>query len=292
MSVLHPNPQSWITRRNFILGSGITAASLALYAGEISRHEIDVVERPIAIRNLPTPFHGFRVVQLSDIHLDEFTEPWFLERVVKRVNALAPNMVLLTGDFVTMGAFNFAARNHAAHRCAEVLATLSCPLRYACLGNHDTGVGASIVIQALKDQGIPLLVNQYDAIDLKGSRLWISAVDDPGTSHPNLDLTIPAQPSAPVILMAHEPDYANDVIEHPRFPSIDLMLSGHAHGGQVRLPFLGPLILPPMGRDYPEGHFRFSHMQLYVNRGIGTVGLPFRLNCPPEITVLTLNPAT
>jgi predicted MPP superfamily phosphohydrolase len=68
------------------------------------------------------------------------------------------------------------------------------------------------------------------------------------------------------------------------------MLSGHSHGGQIRLPFLGPMVLPPMGRRYPEGLFRFNQMQLYVNRGLGTVGVPFRLNCPPEVTVLTLHP--
>jgi predicted MPP superfamily phosphohydrolase len=91
--------------------------------------------------------------------------------------------------------------------------------------------------------------------------------------------------------MAHEPDYADTVMAHPRGHLVDLMLSGHSHGGQIRLPFLGPLILPPLGEKYPEGHYRFNRMQLYVNRGIGTVGLPFRLNCPPEITVITLQSA-
>jgi len=69
------------------------------------------------------------------------------------------------------------------------------------------------------------------------------------------------------------------------------MLAGHTHGGQVRLPFLGALVLPPMGKNYAEGHFQIGHMQLYVNRGIGTVGVPFRLNCPPEITIFTLQSA-
>jgi hypothetical protein len=88
--------------------------------------------------------------------------------------------------------------------------------------------------------------------------------------------------------MCHEPDYVEQVVLHPRFPLIDLMLSGHSHGGQIRLPFIGPLILPPMGQKYVEGLFHFGHMQLYVNRGIGTVGLPFRLNCPAELTHITL----
>jgi predicted MPP superfamily phosphohydrolase len=88
--------------------------------------------------------------------------------------------------------------------------------------------------------------------------------------------------------MCHEPDYVDHVIRHPRFPWIDVMLSGHTHGGQVRLPVLGPLILPPMGKKYIDGSFRFGDMELYVNRGLGTVGLPFRLNCPAEITHFTL----
>ena len=91
--------------------------------------------------------------------------------------------------------------------------------------------------------------------------------------------------------MVHEPDFADYVVRHPRFPLIDLMLSGHSHGGQIQLPIVGPLVLPPMGRKYFEGGYRFGHMQLYVNRGLGTVGLPLRLNCPPEITHITLTRA-
>jgi predicted MPP superfamily phosphohydrolase len=300
MSVLAPNPVSPIardrpphlTRRKFLLGSGVTAAGLALYAGEVARHEIDVIQRPIAIRNLPGAFYGFRIVQISDIHIDEYTEPYFVDRIVKRVNALNPDLVLITGDFVTLGAFTFISANHAIHRCAEILATLTCPLRYCILGNHDVGVGAPLVIDALQRNHLPVLVNQQVPIERNGSRLWLGGVEDPGTSHPDLNLTIPAQPDGPVILMAHEPDYVNDVLKHPRAPLVDLMLAGHSHGGQIRLPFLGPLVLPPMGRLYPEGHYHLKNIQLYVNRGLGTVGLPFRLNCPPEITVITLKPAT
>jgi predicted MPP superfamily phosphohydrolase len=291
MSGSQPDPSSRFTRRHFLIGAGTLAAGMTLYAGEVARHELDVVRRPISIANLPSPFHGYRIVQISDIHLDEFTEPYFLERVVRKVNTLSADLVLLTGDFVTHGSLTFIAGNHAAHRCAEVLATLTAPLRYAILGNHDVAVNAPMVIQALSSRGTPVLVNQHVAIEKNGSRLWICGVEDPGTSNPDLNLTVPAQPDAPVILLSHEPDYADAVVAHPRGHLVDLMLAGHSHGGQVRLPFLGPLVLPPMGEKYPEGPYRFNNMQLYVNRGIGTVGLPFRLNCPPEITVLTLQPA-
>jgi predicted MPP superfamily phosphohydrolase len=286
-----PPQPSRFTRRNFLIGTGVTAAGLALYSGEFARHEIDIVEQPIAIANLPTSFHGYRIVQLSDIHLDEYTEPFFLDQIVKRVNAIAPDLVLLTGDFITHGSLTFVAGGHAIHRCAEILTTLTAPLRYAVLGNHDVSFGSAIVIQALSTHGTPVLLNQYLPVERNGDRLWLCGVDDPGTSHPNLDLAIPPKPDGPVILMAHAPDYADDVLAHPRGPLVDFMLGGHSHGGQIKLPFFGPLILPPGAEKYSEGFYRLNRMQLYVNRGIGTVGLPFRLNCPPEITVITLNPA-
>src|SRR5271167_3939756 len=104
-----PLQSSRFTRRNFLIGTGTTAAALALYSGEIARHELDIVYRPIAITNLPAPFHGYRIVQLSDIHLDEYTEPFFLERIVHQINNLAPapDLVLLTGDFITHGSLTF-----------------------------------------------------------------------------------------------------------------------------------------------------------------------------------------
>ncbi|MEO6816881.1 MAG: metallophosphoesterase [Edaphobacter sp.] len=291
MSGVNRDSSSRITRRHFLVGAGAAAAGLALYSGEISRHELDLVPRTLVLSNLPSAFNGFRIAQISDIHLEEFTEPFFLERVVRHVNALAADMVLLTGDFVTHGSLTFMNGRSAAHRCAEILSTLTCPLRFACLGNHDVAVSAPLVIHALTSNGIPVLVDQHVPIERNGSRFWLAGVNDPGTTNPRLELAVPLQPDGPVILMAHEPDYADTVRQHPRGKLVDVMLSGHTHGGQIRLPFLGPLVLPPMGRIYPEGLFRLGDMQLYVNRGIGSVGIPFRLNCPPEITIFTLQSA-
>lgn len=280
-----------LTRRKFILGSGVAAAGLALYSGAIARHEIDVVNTTVRIANLPSAFHGFRIVQISDIHLDEFTEPFFLEHVVHRINELNPDLVLVTGDFVTRGSLTFLDSRHAAYRCAEILSTLKTPQVYTILGNHDVGVSAPLVIEALRSVKIPVLVNEHIPIERSGSRFWLCGADDAGTRHPDLDLTIPEKPDGPIILMVHEPDYADVVVKHPRGSLVDVMLSGHSHGGQVRIPFYGPLILPPMGQKYVMGHFQFGAMQLYVNRGIGAVGLPFRFDCPPELTVHTLQPA-
>jgi predicted MPP superfamily phosphohydrolase len=286
-----PESTSYRSRRNFLIGSAASAAAaLGLYSTEVARHEIDVVHLDVPIRRLPDPFAGFRIVQISDIHFDQYTEPGFLSRVLTRINSLAPDMVLLTGDFVSRGPMPVRFAQREAWRCSEVLRSLACALRFAILGNHDTVVGSPEVIAALASSNIPTLVDRYLPIERDGKRLWLSGVNDPGTEEPRLDRAIPTNPDGPVLLMAHEPDYVDRVLRQPEARRIDLMLSGHSHGGQVRLPGLGPLILPPMGRKYVEGHFRFGPLQLYVNRGIGTVGLPIRLNCPPEITVLTLHP--
>ena len=283
---LHPT-----TRRAFIRAAVLAAGGLALYAGTHSRHELEVVRRTILIRNLPGSFQGFRMAQISDIHLNEWTEPWFLRRVVAETNKLSPDLVTITGDFISRGPRSEDFARRAMPVCAEALSHLACAERYAILGNHDVMVNPKMVTQALAANGIPTLVNAFTAIERGGDRIWLCGVDDPGTSVADLGSAIPPSPGAPVILMAHEPDYADRVRRHPRFPLVDLMLSGHTHGGQVRLPFVGPLVLPPMGRKYVSGLYRFADMQLYVNRGIGTVGIPLRFACPPEITEITLQRA-
>lgn len=277
-----------ITRRSFLIGAGAAGLSLAAYGGTSSRHQLEITHHNLAIRDLPDSFVGFRLVQLSDIHLEEYTEPWFLEHAVNIINDLHPDLVVLTGDFVSRGPASDHFAWRSAGRAAEILEGLKVPQRFACLGNHDVGVGANHVIDPLRVHGTPTLVDSYVPIQRGSDYIWLCGSDDAGTRAPDLNLAIPAAPRAPVILLCHEPDYVDHVIRHPRFPYISAMLSGHTHGGQVRLPVIGPLILPPMGKKYIEGAFQFGHMQLYVNRGLGTVGLPLRLNCPAEITHFTL----
>jgi predicted MPP superfamily phosphohydrolase len=277
-----------VTRRGFLLGSGAVAAGMAFYSGEIARHEISVVTRPIAINNLPAAFQNFRIVQISDIHYEEYAEPSFVARVIGQVNALAPDLVVLTGDYVSFGPLGRSFALGAMERCAEQLSHVACARRYAVMGNHDSVLGAPTIRPILAAVDIPLLVNEHVPIERGGERLWLSGIHDPVTHVPNLETAIPERPDGPVLLMSHGPDYADEVLVHPRGRLVDLMISGHTHGGQVRIPFVPPVHLPEGGRKYIEGLFRFGRMQLYVNRGIGTTGLPLRLNCPPEITLMTL----
>jgi len=211
--------------------------------------------------------------------------------VVDEVNRLAPALVLLTGDYIsnTPKGQNFAAG--AMLRCADELRRLTCPARFASMGNHDSFLGPPLIRAGLASASIPMLFNQYVAIERNGQRIWLAGLADTISNVPNLQQAIPASPDGPVILMCHEPDYADNVLEQGFGGRVDVMLSGHSHGGQVRLPVIGALKVPEGGRKYVQGIFRLGQMQLYVNRGIGTVGVPFRLNCPPEITVFTLRQA-
>ncbi len=281
-----------LTRRNFLWLAAGSAAGMAFYAGEISRHELEVVYSTIRLPGLPDPFAGFRIVQISDFHFQEYTEAAFIEAVVRRVNEATPDLVVLTGDFVSSGPLprHFSAK--MGYHCAELLSQIKCPLRYAILGNHDVVVNAHAVTDALLTHGIPVLTNSSVALERDGRRLWLAGIQDALEARPSLTAALPAGRNPgqePLILLAHEPDYA----DYATGRQIDLVLSGHTHGGQIRLPFLPPLVLPKMGTRYVEGLFRLRDgMQLYVNRGIGAVGVPFRFRCPPEISVITLQPAS
>lgn len=279
-----PHDHRRLTRRSFLKLSAVAAGAFALYAGEIARHELRVEEHTLHLPRLPEAFRGMRVVQISDFHYAEFSEGWFLREVVDRVNRLKPDMVVLTGDFVSYGPLPKSyARRHAGP-CAEILSKIECPLRYAIMGNHDCMVGEQHVMGPLRENGIPVLENEAVPLERERQRLWLAGLDsaDQWKSHP--ERAIPRAGGEPIIVLAHEPDILPEIAKY----KADLMLSGHTHGGQVRLPFVGAVVLPPLGKKYVEGLYQYGATQLYVNRGIGTVGMPFRLNCPPEITVLTL----
>lgn len=291
-----------ITRRNLLKGGLLGAAGLALYAGEIERHWVEITHTEVRLADLPEAFDGVRVAQLSDIHMDSYTEPFFLRHVVNQINDLHPDLVFLTGDFVSEGPNSLKFAVGAAWQCANILTQLKCRQLYAILGNHDVTVGSEEVTAALTANGILVLNNACLPIERDGGRIWLAGLDDPLVGNPRPDRAIPASirniAHEPVVLMCHAPDYADVLLTEKPGQAVSLMLSGHTHGGQVRMPFVGPLTLPTMGKKYVEGWFRFvtrssrpEGMQLYVNRGIGTVGVPFRFDCPPEITLITLRRA-
>ena len=237
-----------ITRRRFLTSASLAGLGVAAYASTHGRHQFEIVHRTFAIANLPDAFQNFRIVQISDIHLEEYTETWFLEEIVRQTNALQPDLVLITGDFVSYGPRALPVAWRAAGTCAEVLSGLSAPQRYAVLGNHDHGVGAHLVTSALQSSGITVLRNACTPIERGSSRFWIAGVEDPLAGHPMPELAIPASirnvPNEPVVLLCHGPDFADNLLREPCGQAVDFMLSGHSHGLPERaLPSFGCLHL-------------------------------------------------
>jgi predicted MPP superfamily phosphohydrolase len=277
------------TRRSFLRTAigGLGFATVGGYSFFFEPHSPVVEQVEIFLPRLPEQFNGFKIVQLSDLHYGPHISTADLTGVVEATNELQPDLTVITGDFVSVPLFGDPSRARKdAEPCASVLAGLSARAgRFAVLGNHDHSAGADWVATPLNLIGIAVLRNRAVPIESNQARLWVAGVDDVLTHGADLQRALEQVPkNEPTVLLAHEPDYADHVA---RF-NVDLQLSGHSHGGQVRLPLLGAPILPAMARKYPIGLRRVGPLHLYSNRGIGVIDPPARFNCPPEITLLTL----
>lgn len=249
-----------------------------------------VVRREFFLPRWPERLNGFTIALLSDFHFDPYFSSHPLHAAIPMLNDLHPDLIALTGDFVTvptLGDVRKAAS--AAEPCARLLRQMTAPHGlWAVLGNHDEGTDHKHVTRALQAENIQVLANQSQPIQRDGARIWLAGVNDVLSKTADLQKTLRRVPAdEAVILLAHEPDFADHAAKFP----IDLQLSGHSHGGQVRLPFFPPLFLPAMAKKYYWGTYQVGPLALYTNAGLGTIGVPARLNCPPEITLLTLRRA-
>jgi uncharacterized protein len=208
------------------------------------------------------------------------------------VNGLQPDLVVVTGDFVTSRGRPRRAVALQAAKVIEPCALLLAQIRarsgiLAALGNHDVDTDAAHIVEVLQSHDIQVLRNRSVPLEREGKRLWLCGVDDILHGKPKLDLALKGiPPEEPVVLLAHEPDWADYVANHP----VDLQLSGHSHGGQIRIPFMGAPYLPLLARKYPWD-CDCGRLALYTNVGIGTIEVPMRLDCPPEVTLITLRSA-
>ena len=271
-----------------MLAGGIAVAGTAGFV-ESDRPQLTRID--IRLRRLPPEFDGFTIVQLSDFHYEEHFSIVPIRKGVEIVNRLRPDLIVLTGDFVTVpiteylsgNAYRFAKN---AGPCAALLSELRAPHGvYAVLGNHDGASDPSYVVNALQDHGIPVLMNRSVPFERGKARIWLAGVDDVLEGRPDLAAALrPAPQNEAIILLAHEPDFADEVM----FAPVDLQLAGHSHGGQIWIPGIGAPWLPQLARKYPRGLYELGKLMLYTNLGLGTIRVPVRLNCPPEITLITL----
>lgn len=245
----------------------------------------------IVLPRLPAAFNGFTIAQLSDFHYNEHFSAAPIRTAIEMVNNLRPDMVVLTGDFVTVPMFH--RRFHtdkraalAAEPCASLLAQLQPRLgTVSVLGNHDVGSDPHRIIEIFDSHRFPVLCNGSMPVEQGGSRIWFCGLDSVWEGKPDLDLALRGIPGGElVILLVHEPDFADKAAHYP----VDFQLSGHSHGGQVWLPGIGAPWLPKFAKKYPRGLHQIGPLTQYTNMGLGTIRLPIRLNCPPEVTLFTL----
>lgn len=282
-----------ITRRIFIkrmfgsaLAIGGTMAGGYYYSHEIEPKMLDITRHNISSPLLPKEFNGFKIVQFSDTHLGFQYTLDQLQALMVNINQLEPDMIVFTGDLM-----DNPNEFKETDQIIQALTKLQAPFgKFAVYGNHDHGgYGSDIYRKIIEDAEFTLLVNESKSVTLlNGSTIHIAGVDDSMLGHPDIESAINGLPeSSYTILLSHAPDLASKASNY----NIQLQLSGHSHGGQIQIPFYGPVVTPPHGEEYPEGFYHLGANQgltLYVNRGLGTTRLPFRFLSKPELTLFTL----
>jgi uncharacterized protein len=237
-----------------------------------------IERQEIFLQRLPAKLDGLRVVHLSDLHYGPLVNPKHLERAVNAANDLRPDLIALTGDYISQD------RIYAAP-CAEVVGRLRARYGvYAVLGNHDHWTDAALIADLFRAEGIRVLINEGSRMDLRGESFWLSGVDDTMVGLEDLSLALAGARHAEFkLLLAHNPT----ILRRAARANVDLVLSGHTHGGQVTWRSEKSRSGRPRRRML-RGLGRRGNTQIYVTRGLGTVVLPIRYGCPPEISVLDL----
>ena len=271
-------------RISSVVGSETPFRDLASNFSVVAKHALaeantlTVEKVKIYLERLPKNLEGFRIVQLSDVHHSPFTHLDFISRAVEIGNELKPDLFALTGDFVSHEPEYIAP-------VAKVLGELKSEFgSFACLGNQDHCSYAPLVAKCISDENIKVLINEGFRFTARDASVWLCGADDymAGT----VDLRAALRGSFPdemKLLLAHNPK----TLYRAARAEIDLMLSGHTHGGQIRIRDEEKRILPR--RKFASGLYRRKKTQMYITRGIGTVVLPVRFGCPPEISLLELH---
>ena len=263
-----------------VIGATLVAGGL-FYANKIEPQNVEVEPVSLVLPRLDKEFDGYRIVQISDIHMDGWMSFERLSGLMKLVNEQRPDLIAMTGDLVT------AEAKRDDRELVDALSLLEAPDgAVAVLGNHDYIADENLVRRIIRDGGLTELSNDFVTLRRGAGTLHVAGVDDFYRRRARLDLILNRLPEdGAAVLLAHEPDFAEVSAPTGRF---DLQLSGHTHGGQFRLPLVGPVMRPRVGRIYPGGLYNVDGMLQYTNRGLGMLKPYLRFNCRPEITVFTL----
>ncbi|WP_279401936.1 metallophosphoesterase [Piscibacillus salipiscarius] len=247
---------------------------------------LNIVQSVVKSKRIPKSFNDFKIVQITDTHIGFQYKVKELRKLINTVNNQNPDLVVFTGDLTDnpskMEEFTY-------QEIISVMSKIKAPYgKYWIYGNHDHGgYGTDHIREVMKDSGFKLLQNETTKISINQDYINLSGLDDILLGKPEPSTLIPnAEKEQFNVLLCHEPDFAKTMTNYP----FDLQLSGHSHGGQIQLPFIGYIVTPHLGTEYVEGSFELGErpLKLYVSRGLGTTRLPFRFLCRPEINVYTL----
>lgn len=270
-------------RQGFTILAGATVAGTAYSA--FRRGDYEITESTISIPGLPASFDGFTIALVSDIHSSPFMTLPQMRTYVDGINSLHADLIAIPGDLVN-------SEVEEAYPLAEALADLRAPFGvFATLGNHDFFTrDPDQVTSIVAKTGISVLRNEAVRVEKAGSAIALAGIDDTGNPR-RANLLMQrvfhrSEGQISRILLCHRPYF----FEEAASQKIDLTLSGHTHGGQVVLARIGNSVIAParVASPYVAGLYSLGANKMYVSRGIGTVGIPFRVNCPPEITRITL----
>lgn len=279
-----------MTRRSFLkqiykfgLGSLFLSVMGYSYARYLEPKQLKITKHQLQSAKIPKSFDGIRMVLFSDTHLGfNYTAEQF-SHLLNIINEEAPDIILFTGDLL-----DAPNRYEEIGKITQLLKELRAPLgKFSIYGNHDHGgYGSDIIKRIMKEANFELLINQHQKLYNKmNDYIYICGLDDGMLGKPDPKKTLQdVEPHVFTILLAHQPDLVKTIENLP----VDVQLSGHSHGGQVQLPFVGPIFTPVGATTYVEGFYQVGSTQLYVNRGIGTTRVPFRFLSPPELTIFTL----
>jgi uncharacterized protein len=283
MRAISPKRVKLSDRFNMLAASDTPLRQLAGDLSKVAKYAIDEanslsLERvPITLDRLPKKLDGFKIIHLSDIHHSPFTGLEHIARTVKIANRLKPDMFILTGDYVSHDAKYIAP-------VARVLGELQAEFgTLACLGNHDHWTDPDLVTAHLRDNGINVLINEGFRFEARGASFWLAGVDDHMVGKTDLPAALRGSyPDEMKLLLAHNPVIFRQSVRY----GVDLTLSGHTHGGQIKIRDDEKRLIKR--RKLSHGLHSRKDSQIYITRGIGTVVLPVRYQCPPEISLLEL----
>lgn len=256
------------------------------YAKHLEPYMLTTKRENLVSTKIPNSFNDFTILQFSDTHIGFHYSLNELRKLVTKINSLKPDIILFTGDLID-------SPDKYSKADFEALIAVLQKLRahhgkFWIYGNHDHGgYGTEKIRSVMELSGFGTLKNATKTIMINNEAINLVGLDDVMLGRPNIEQALHhAHENVYTIMMCHEPDYAINVKLYP----VDVQLSGHSHGGQIRLPIIGHLVTPPLGNQFVDGHYQIGDypLNLYVSRGIGTTRLPYRFMCKPEITLFTL----